>query len=223
MKTKRDCKKLAKLMVEIGKKAGIKVCAIISSMEQPLSQFIGNNLEVYSALQVLSGCKNNLYKVACYICCVALIKSGKCQTFSEAHILVEQAIATGMAKQKLEQIVKEQGGKTEVIENPNILLPKNKSIIILAKSRGFIKSIDTEKLGNICHNLQKLNGVTVRQDDVGIILHCELGDFVNCDDKLATIYYNNADGLSNLQTELEGAFVIGRKPKISKLIDCVIE
>lgn len=223
MKTKKDSIKLAKLMVEIGKQAGIKVCAVISSMEQPLSNYVGNNFEVYSGLQVLNGQKNDLYKLSCHLCSLALVKSGKSQNQTGAQKLVEQVISNGLAIEKLKQIVKSQGGSTEVIDNPKMLLKTTNQIDIIADKTGYISAINTAGIGTISHDLQKVNGEVVRQDNTGIILSVKLGSYVQKGDKLATMYYNNLYNLQELNTELQNCFTIGKKPKKSKLIDCVIE
>lgn len=223
MKTKKDSIKLAKLMVEIGKKAGLKVCAVISSMEQPLSSYIGNNFEVFSCLQVLNGEKNDLYKLSCYLCCIALVKSGKCNSLTEAQKLVENNISNGSALQKLKDIVKAQGGSIEVIENPYLLLKSNNSVDIVANTTGYINKINTAGIGTVGHNLQKINGEVKRQDDTGIILSVKLGSYVQAGDKLATMYYNKLANIEDLKTDLLNCFKIGKKSKLQKLIDCVIE
>lgn len=223
MKTLEDSKKLATLMVEIGKRAGIKVCAVISSMEQPLTEYIGNNFEVYSGLQVLNGKQNNLSKLATCLCSQALILADKCATESEAEDLVKNAIKSNIAKEKLRQIVISQGGSDYVIDNMEVLLKSNNSIEIKATKPGFINKINTEKLGIIGHNLQKVNGQVVRQDNVGIILNVMLCDSVNVDDKLATIYYNKLDDIEEVCRQLNSCFEIAEKPTLPKLIDCIIK
>jgi pyrimidine-nucleoside phosphorylase len=222
MKTKKDCKKLAKLMVEIGKRAGIKVCAVISSMQQPLTEFVGNNFEVYSSIKVLSGEKNNLRELSCYLASAILVLSERCKTILEAEELVKNAIDSGSAKQKLRQIVKSQGGDDSIIDSPETLLNCKNKFEVQTDKAGYISKIDTAEIGRISHDLQKIDGVVKRQDDVGIILNVKLGDKVNLSDKLATMYYNNLDDLPELAKRLKNCFVVGKKPKKNKLIECVI-
>lgn len=223
MKTKKDSIKLAKLMVDIGKKAGIKVSAVISSMEQPLSNYVGNNFEVYSSLQVLNGQKGDLYNLACNLCAVALLKSGMCNNLKQGVELAEQSIQSGNAKQKLKDIVINQDGSTEYIDNPELLLQTNNQVDVLALASGYISAIDTAKIGIVGHDLQKVKGQVIRQDNTGIILNARLGDYVKQGDKLATIHFNQVDNLKELQQQLVDCFVIGKKSKLPKLIDCIIE
>lgn len=224
MKTKKDCIELAKLMVKIGKYAGLKVCAIISSMCQPLTEFIGNNFEVYSSLQVLSGKQNMLCELATYLSAEALVLDGKCKTILDAKLMATNSIQNGSAMQKLKQIVASQGGSIECIDNNKTLLPKNNSHQIISQSAGYISKIDTEQLGYLVHDMQKVNGAVQRQDDAGILLSVKLGDKVNCDDKLATMYYNSLDNFDDICGRLQRCFVISSKqPNIPKLIEKVIK
>lgn len=223
MKTKSACRQLAKTMVKIGKRAGIDVCAVISSMEQPLSQYVGNNLEVFSALEVLSGKQNKLFEVSSEICALALLKQNKCKTLQEAKQLVAEQIKSGKAKQKLKQIVVAQGGKVDVVENPNLLIKHSNQAQVFATKSGFVSKILTDQIGAICHLLQQTNGQFERQDDVGIILNAQLGDKIKCGDKLATIHFNKADDIEGFKNQLSNCFVVGKEPQKAKLIDCIIE
>ncbi|HAJ78083.1 MAG TPA: thymidine phosphorylase [Clostridiales bacterium] len=222
MKTLKDAKKLAKTMVEIGKKAGLKVCAIISNMRQPLTKYIGNNLEVYSALQVLNGEQNKLYDISVAICEKALMLIDKNISKNDARVKILNAIKSGEAKTKLIDIVSSQGGATECIINNDLLLPKNNTIEIFSSSSGYVYEVDTAKLGYLVHDMQKVCGKIIRQDDVGIILSKSLGDKVKKGELLLTAYYNELDDLKNIELQLNSIYKIGRKPIAKKLIECVI-
>lgn len=224
MKTIKDAKKLAKLMVEIGKKANIKVCAVISNMNQPLTEFIGNNFEVYSALKVLDGEDNNLSKLSKFICQKAIRLFDKNITDEHAFQMIDNAIEQKKAKQKLKEIVKSQGGDTKIIENKDLLIPKNNKFEIYSKNSGYVYDIDTSKLGYIVNILQMVDGEFVRQDDVGIILNKRLGDCVKSKESLLTVYYNKLNNIDEIKEKLNDIFKIGsKKVKSKKLVECVIE
>ena len=222
MKTLKDAKKLASTMVEIGKRAGIKTFAIISNMSQPLTKYVGNNLEVFSALQVLNGEQNKLYELSLNICKMALMFVDKTLTANEAERRIIETIKSGKAKEKLIKIISAQGGSVEVIQNNQLLLPKNNKLEICSQTSGYICNIDTSKIGYIAHNMQKVNGKIIRQDDVGIILNKEFGDKVNKGEVLLTAFYNKCDDIDGLKNELENIFKIGKKSKKLKLIECKI-
>ncbi len=223
MKTLEDSKALAKLMVEIGKKAGVKVCAVISSMDQPLTEYVGNNLEVYSSIKVLNGEENNLFELSSFISAKALVLASQAKDFEIAQEMAKKAIKSGIAKQKLKEIVLAQGGKIDVIDNPELLLPKNNKFEIYASKSGFVEHIDTSKLGKISHDLQKVNGQIVRQDDVGLILNVKLGDYVKCGDAICKCFYNQLDDINEIKIMLENCFAFGDKKIETKLIEGVIE
>ena len=223
MKAERDAIKSAKVMFEIGKRANKKVCAVISNMNQPLTKYIGNNFEVYSAIKVLSGEKNNLYKLSKTLCVKALMLTKKCKSESEAEKMIEDEIQSKRALNKLKQIISAQDGSTECIDNPDILLPKNNCLEINAKQDGFVTNIDTTLLGYIEHDLQKVKGKFVRQDDCGIILNKQSGDCVKKDEMLLCAYYNNLDNKQEILEKLDKVFEIGQVAHKQKLIAKVIE
>ena len=222
MKTLEDSKKLARSMVEIGKMAGVKVCAVISSMEQPLTNYIGNNLEVYSALKVLSGEKNDLSKLAVFITAQALMLENKCKTLDEATKVAQHAIDSGNALKKLAEIILAHGGSTEYINNSEMLLPQNNKFEIFAEKSGYVEGINTELVGILSHDLQKVNGEVVRQDDTGIILSKRIGDHVEAGEKLLEVYYNKLDDIDEIKNRFKQIFVIGDQIRQVKLIDDVI-
>ncbi|MBO7508298.1 MAG: thymidine phosphorylase, partial [Clostridia bacterium] len=223
MKTLEDAKKLATVMVELGKRFDIKVSAIISSMDQPLTPFVGNNLEVYSAIQTLNGEKNDLLELSSFICAKALMFEEKCKTLDEGVLIAKSEIASGRAKQKLKQIVHAQGGSVEPINNPEILLPKNNSIDVVSEKSGFVVDIDTTKIGYTAHDLQKYDGVLERQDDVGVILNKKIGDEVKVGEKLLTIYYNKLNNIQDIVKKFQSAFSFGNIIKTVNLIEDVVE
>ena len=223
MKTFKDAKQLAQTMVQIGRRAGVKVCAVISSMQQPLTNYIGNNLEVYSALEVLDGKQNDLFDLSTFLCAKALVLDGVCKNFEQASQMAKDAIKSGKSKQKLRQIVMAQGGDVSKIDNPNLLLPKNNMFVVTAQKDGYVAKIDTAKLGYLAHDLQKVDGEVVRQDDTGIILSKRLGDEVKAGEPLMRVFYNKLDNLDEIKAELLKTYTIGKKVNLPKLIDKVVE
>ena len=223
MKTEKDAKQLAKIMKDIGARCGIKVCAVISNMNQPLTPYIGNNFEVYSALKVLDGLDNNLSNLSKVLCEQALLLCGKCQTKMQAEMLINDAIKSGKAKQKLLEIVSAQNGSVEYINNPEKLIRDNKFIEINSEYDGYLQKFDTAQLGNIAHSLQKIDGKIIRQDDVGIILNKNVGDYIKNGEKIMTVYYNQLDDKDELIEEIKKSFCVGKKPKTAKLVDSILK
>ena len=148
---------------------------------------------------------------------------GACKSFEQARQMAKDAIISGKSKQKLRQIVMAQGGDVSKIDNPNLLLPKNNVLVVTAQKDGYVSKIDTAKLGYLAHDLQKVNGEVVRQDDTGIILNKRLGDKVKAGEPLMKVFYNKLDNLDEIKAELLKAYTIGKNVSLPKLIDKVVE
>lgn len=223
MKTKADCKKLAKTMIKIGNRAGLKVVAIVSDMNQPLTNYIGNNVEVYSSIRVLKGETNDLSKLATKIAEIVILEQGLVKDRLTAQKMIENSITSGMAIEKLKQIVTSQGGKTDVIEDENLLLPKNDCQKVYATTSGFVEGINTAKLGDLQHKLQQKNNVFERQDNVSIILNKRIGDAVKNGEVIAEIYHNSFEQIDEIATNVLACFKIGGKRRKIKLIEEIIK
>src|SRR5690554_977225 len=141
MKTIEEAKVLATLMVQIGKLAGKKVTAILTSMEEPLGHLIGNGLEVYEAIQVLKGeGPKDVLEISLVIGSQLLMDANIASNLEEARSLLEESIKNGSALEKFRELVKYQGGDLTYIDNPKLLIT-DKTVDVLANSSGFIEAI----------------------------------------------------------------------------------
>lgn len=212
MKTKEDAEELATLMVKIGNNAGIKTNAAITSMEQPLCYGIGNMLEIKDVLSILKGEENTLYEVAISLAAQLVLMRGKASTYEEAKKLVVETIKSGKAYNKLNEMVKNQGG--EDISKLEFVYPQY-SAQVVSNKEGYISKILTEKLGYTVAGLgEELNN--------GILLNNKLNDFVKEGDVLATIY-SNREINEELKTKVQQCFEFSDKQiKLEKLIYKII-
>jgi len=185
IKTKKDANELSMWMKEIGKKYNKKVVTIITDMNIPLSNSIGNVLEVEEALKVLYGQKTRLYTVCKEISSI-LISLAKKITIKEAEEMVDLSISSGRAYKKFLQFVKFQGG------NINKLKINARINVIKANKTGVLKDIDAEKIGKLSLKLGagKISDKDLIDYSAGIKLYKEVGDKVKKDDVLAAIYTN---------------------------------
>ena len=189
VKTMKDAKKLASLMVKIGKKYNHDTICILTNMDQPLGSNIGNALEVLECIELLKGnVKNDLYDLIVYIASY-MVKIGKNISFKEAEKEVIETIKNGNAYKKFQEMVKAQGGNLDKIE----VAPKIFSI--KSMKTGYINAIDTEKLGEI---VKEIGGGREKKEDqidygVGIVLAKKVGDHIEKDEELLKIYLNKKD------------------------------
>lgn len=220
MKTKKDATKLSKLMVTIGKNAGKKMCAIISSMEEPLGKGIGCTMEVRDAVQVLNGAKNPLATVSKCIC-VEILKLAKNIDNKTATTLVEKAISDKSALNKFAEMVKAQGGNEKIIFDLSLLKQSKSKVDVKAKTQGTVCEINGEMLGNSC---KLLGGGRFKKTDpvlheVGIDMEVRIGTKVNVGDTLCTIYYNDDKNVEEVKNSILNAIKIKnvkhvKKPKL---------
>lgn len=219
MKTKSSATILAELMVTIGKNAGKKMCAMITSMEEPLGNGIGCNMEIRDAVEVLTGTVNPLAIVTKNIC-VEILKLATNVDHATAVAQVEESISSGKALAKLKEIVVAQGGDTTVLDDLSKLKSAKYSIDLKPNTKGRIVAIDGELLGNAC---KRLGGGRIRKTDpvlheVGIDMKVRIGDKVNGKTSLVTIHYNNED-ITEVIDMINKAFTIKptlyvKKPKL---------
>ena len=187
MKDFDSAKQLAQLMCEIGREFGIKTTAVISNMNEPLSCYIGNNLEVYSALSVLNGEENNLSKLSKTIVATILKVLGKCKTIEEGVLLATESINKGKAINKFKQLVLAQKGDTYKIDHREDLLKANKTYEILASTEGYLSTINARELGNLSHKICEFYSLKQDKNMCGIILLKQKNDYVKKGEVLAKV------------------------------------
>lgn len=192
IKTKSDAKELSMWMKEIGKKYNKKVVTIITDMNIPLSNSIGNALEVEEAMKVLFGEKTRLYNVSKDIASI-LISLAKKITIKEAEEMVDLSISSGRAYKKFLEFVKYQGGD---IDNLKI---NAKIKVIKAEQSGILMDIDALKIGELALKLGagKINDKEIIDPSAGVKLYKEVGDNVKKGEILAAIYTNKDIVLTN--------------------------
>lgn len=186
LKTMKEAKKLAELMVKIGKKYNRETICILTNMNEPLGTNIGNALEVLEAVEVLKGnVKNDLYDLIVYIASY-MVSLGKSITIEEAKSDVIKVIENGDAYKKFLEMVSNQGGNLDALK----VAPKIFSI--KSVKSGYINAINTEALGEI---VKEIGGGREKKDDiidygVGIVLSKKAGDYVEKDEEILKIYLN---------------------------------
>ncbi len=192
IKTKKEAKKISTWMKAIGKEYNKKVVTIISDMNVPLANSIGNALEVEEAIKVLKGEKNKLYETSKEIASI-LISLAKNITKKEAEEEVIKVLKSGKAYRKFLEFVKTQKGDLKKLKiNANIK-------IIRSEKGGILTDINASKIGNLSIKLGvgRINKTSSVDYSAGIKLFKNIGDKVNKNDILATLYTNKNIELSN--------------------------
>lgn len=194
MKSEKDAAFLAELMVETGERMGKHVVALITDMDQPLGNKIGNALEVIEVVEVLRGKgPEDLRELCLHLAGWMLHVGGVSKSVAEGTQLSAQLISSGKALEKFRQMIELQGGDSRVVDDAT-RLPETKHTLQVTNPRaGFISSMQCEQIGTAC---VMLGGGRERKEDsvdpaVGIVLHKKVGDRVDAQEPVATIHYNS--------------------------------
>ncbi|KRK91004.1 thymidine phosphorylase [Levilactobacillus koreensis JCM 16448] len=196
MKTLDDSRELAKALVGIGKGVGMDCMAIISDMNQPLGNAIGNALEIKESIDLLKGeAPADITDLVLTLGAHMVVMSGKAKTLDEARAMCEKTIEDGSALKKFGDMVEAQGGDRSVIDHPEIMPQAKYKIPLPAKASGVVSKVEADEMG-IASML--LGGGRQKADDkldyaVGIMMNKKVGDAVKEGDTLLTIYSNRED------------------------------
>ena len=216
MKDISSALKLAVKMKTIGESAGKNVEFVVSDMNEPLSDYIGNAVEVYGALEVLSGKKCKLYELSRHIS-AKLLSMAKNIKFGDALKEVDGVIERGEAKAKFFEFIEAQGG---IIENENELLCD--SVDVMASATGYVKSINCNKLGRIVCDMGggRLKKGDVIDAKVGLKILKRVGDQVRIGETIAKLFYSKSSQKRFVQ-DVQNCYSITDKPteKLKLLID----
>lgn len=196
MKTPDDAKALAIEMVKVGSSFGRKVSALITDMDKPLGNCVGNSLEVIEAVKVLRGEeKGELYEL-CVNIAAEMYSLAMGSTHEEALALAENSISSGKAYEKMLKWVSCQGGDVRYIEE-NTLPVGEFARVVRASESGFISHIDAEKVGMSASLLGagRINKTDRIDFGAGVMLQKNTGDKVRTGDEIAVMYSGNKDTL----------------------------
>lgn len=227
LKDLAEAENMADLMIDIGRKAGRKMVAVISDMSQPLGRAVGNALEVEEAVQVLKGGGPEDLRQLCLELAGEMIRiGGRAESFEEGKETARQVLSDGRALEKFRQMVRRQGGDDRIIEEPERMGSSRYSRDVLAGRTGFIAETDTREIGRAS---QHLGAGRLRKEDeidftAGIRMHVRIGDFVKEGDVLATLYGADSRRLEEAEIIMEAAIRISAEPTAPpKLIHKIIQ
>ncbi len=204
--------KLAQAMVAIGKSAGRKIQALVTDMNQPLGDAVGNALEVAHALEILQGRSDgDLKTVSLSLAARLLVAAGIEPDEAMAVARLNRELDSGNALETLARMVEAQGGDPRVCEDLTLLPKADRIIEVKSAQTGFISRIHTNEVG-VCALL--LGAGRERKDDavdpaVGIRTAVRLGDPVSKGDLLASFHVNNTRHLDEAMARFTNALEIG--------------
>lgn len=214
MRTPEEAKKLAELMISIGRREGRMMSAVITSMDEPLGHAVGNAIEVKEAIDVLCGRgPDDVLEVALSLGSHMLLMNGKCKTADEAAEMLRETVDSGAALKKMAQWIERQGGDSRMVYDTELLPKANitKNVIYRPgtdRTEMYVAGIDGKTIGIAA---AELGGGRSRKDEkidlsVGIYLKKKTGDAVADGDILAVIYAGSVEKAASAEEKVLEAY-----------------
>ncbi len=198
MKTAEDAKKLAELMVKVGKSCNKKCRAVITDMNAPLGSAVGNALEVIEACDILAGKKKGRLYDLCMILAANMLELGGFGDYESCYKMAEEKITNGEALKKLSDMVEAQGGNKNTVYDYSLFAQPKYSLKVTANQSGYIASINSEEIGMAA--LMTGAGRKSKADSIdstaGIILNKQIGDYAKNGEVIMTLYSSSVSDLT---------------------------
>jgi pyrimidine-nucleoside phosphorylase len=215
MQTLDEARTLAHLMIDIGRLAGREVAALLSDMNQPLGNAVGNAIEVREAIDTLRGGGPADFREHClHVAAHMLLLGRRAPDLETGRRLAEASIASGAAFEKFRALVRAQGGEAACVDNPD-RLPRAR----------FVEVVQADRSGNIAQVHARLVGEAVvllgggrsRKGEavdhaVGVVVHCKVGDFVARGQPLFTIHANDRAKQAEIRRVVRSAIEFSESP-----------
>ena len=215
------CKELAETMVNIGESVGKRTAALITNMDRPLGNMVGNFIEVIETVDVLKGGGPEDLRQICLCLASNMLYLSDKGDLPICEKMVKEVLDNGLALKKFENMVFSQGGDVSLVHSPEKIMDNICSYDVIAEKSGYIFSMDTEKCGIAS---MKLGAGREKKDDnidnlAGINFRKKTGDYVNKGDIIATLYSSDSSKyLESEKTLLSGINIEKVSPPPQKLI-----
>ncbi|MGG3017851.1 pyrimidine-nucleoside phosphorylase [Geobacillus stearothermophilus] len=214
MKKLDEARRLARVMVDIGKRVGRRTMAVISDMSQPLGYAVGNALEVKEAIETLKGNgPHDLTELCLTLGSHMVYLAEKAPSLDEARRLLEEAIRSGAAIAAFKTFLAAQGGDASVVDDLDKLPKAAYTSTVTAAADGYVAEMAADDIGTAA---MWLGAGRAKKEDVidlavGIVLHKKIGDRVQKGEALTTIHSNRPDVL-DVKEKIEAAIRLSPQP-----------
>ena len=218
MKTAEDARALAAEMVKIGKACGRNTAALITDMDTPLGNAVGNILEVKEAIAVLRGESGGALRAVCEALATEMLVLFSGMTPENAEERVRRTIDSGAAFAKLREWIRAQGGDVRCIDDPARFACAPYSMAVKSTADGFVTAMNAEEIGAVASVLGA--GRVVKTDTIdptaGILLSKKTGDRVTVGETLCTLYTGKRETLRDAAARYVSAITVGDAPPEEK-------
>ena len=222
MRSLDQARELADMMAAIGRQAGKPTSVLITDMNQPLGQAVGNALEVEEAIRVLRGeVTGDLPKVALALAAEMLVAAGLSEGVDQAEARLEESLGNGEGLQRLRTMIELLGGEPRVCDDPGLLPQAAETMTLETDQTGYLVGVDTMGIGQAA---QLLGAGRATKDEsidpaVGLKMKVRLGDRLEPGMAVAELHVNRKQYLEEAIDMIHRSLVVDeRTPLSSKLI-----
>jgi pyrimidine-nucleoside phosphorylase len=215
MKKQVDARRLAQMMVGIGRRLDKRVQALITDMNQPLGYAVGNALEVMEVSQTLQNAgPADLTRLSLELAARMIYLGKITQTLDEAREIAQARLLDSSGYQKFKDVIEAQGGNPQVLDRFDLLPNATGAQEITTSRGGYVSAIDAELIGQASSMVGA--GRNTKEDSidpaVGVILEVKVGHKIEADSILCRIYYTSDEHLAEAAELVEDAFKISQQP-----------
>ncbi len=214
IQNKEEAKRLARLLIKLGKSLQKDVACTITDIKQPLGYSIGHNLEIKEVTMALRGIiSEDLGNVIEAIGSTMICLGTGNKDFEQTCKMIKEVIKSGKAFEKFKEIVEAQGGDVSYIDDPEKLERSKYIMPVLSNKSGTVESIDADMVGSLA---TYLGAGRMKEEDkiirsAGITLNKKIGDTVMVGETLAYVHTSEEKKISSVTQNLNEAFNITTK------------
>ncbi len=215
VKKQVEARRLAQMMVGIGRRLDKRVQALITDMSQPLGYAIGNALEVMEVSQTLQNAgPADLTRISLELAARMIFLGKITKTLEEAREMAQSKLLDGSGFQKFKEVIAAQGGNPQVLDRFDLLPNATGAQEITTARGGYVSAIDAELIGQASSMVGA--GRNTKEDSidpaVGVILEVKVGQKIDSGSILCRIYYTSDEHLEEAAELVEDAFKIAQQP-----------
>jgi pyrimidine-nucleoside phosphorylase/thymidine phosphorylase len=222
MKKQVDARRLAQMMVGIGRRVDKRVQALITDMSQPLGYAVGNALEVMEVSQTLQGSgPADLTRLSIELAARMIFLGKAAPSLDAARELAQNKLVSGAAYEKFKEVIRAQGGNPAALDKFELLPNATGMREITTPRGGYVSMINAEGIGGASVLMGAGRG---RKEDpidhaVGVILEVKVGEKVEAGSVLCRLYYTKEELVEEASDMVEDSFRISaQKPEERELI-----
>jgi pyrimidine-nucleoside phosphorylase len=215
MKDLKDARALATSMVAIGTQAGVRTEAVITSMDAPLGNAVGNALEIIECVDTLKGeGPAELTGVIGVLATRMVMLAGLEREAQAAQRRVNTALSSGRALQVFTRMIERQGGNPRIADDYALLPSAPDRANVVARRTGYLTALAAEAIGRATHALGAGRSRAGEGIDhgVGIVVKVKPGDAVRAGDALLDVHHRGGRNLEVALALCDEAIVIGEYP-----------